>query len=209
MKKQVDASHYEFNAYMSKRRWASFWHQVDEVYRHSPNTVLEVGPGPGLFKAVAAAFGLNVETLDIDPEIEPDHVASVFELPFENNSYDVVCAFQMLEHLPYEDSLRAFSEMCRVSSKAVVISLPDAAGHWPFVLGLPGGREIAWPIPTPRFWKLPNFFNGEHHWELNKRGFGLQKVIEDFSKQGFGLERTFLVDRNPYHRFLVFLPPAG
>lgn len=204
--KQVSHEHYRFSAYMHKKRWASYWHQLDEVIRFDPRQVLEIGPGPGLFKTMAAAFGVEVHTLDIDPDLKPDHVASVFEMPFANNAYDVVCAFQMLEHLPYEDALRAFGEMARVASRGIVISLPDSKGAWPFILGLPQGREIARPLPSPRFWALPNVFNGEHYWELNKQGFALKRVAHDLSQFGFTIANTYRVDRYPYHRFFVFHP---
>ena len=55
-KKQVEKAHYEFNSYMSKERWISVWHQLDEIQKLKPENVLEVGPGPGLFKIIAAAF---------------------------------------------------------------------------------------------------------------------------------------------------------
>lgn len=124
--KQEDKSHYTFSNYIAKSRWNSFWHQIDEIQKLAPETVLELGPGPGIFKAIATHLGIKVETLDIDPELKPDHVASVTEMPFPDGSYDVVCAFQMLEHLPYNVSLKAFREMVRVSKHYVVISLPDA-----------------------------------------------------------------------------------
>lgn len=115
--KQVEKGHYEFNRYLSKQRWCSVWYQLDEVQKLQPNRVLEVGPGPGLFKTVAATFGISVETLDIDPDLKPDHVGSATAMPFSDGSYDVVCAFQMLEHLPYEAALQAFGEMARVSRR--------------------------------------------------------------------------------------------
>ncbi|HFE37487.1 MAG TPA: class I SAM-dependent methyltransferase, partial [Gammaproteobacteria bacterium] len=128
--KQVNKEHYEFQRYLSKARWNSVWHQLDEVIRLQPESVLEIGPGPGVFKNMATLFGVKVETLDIDPELMPDHVGSVTALPFEDNSYDVVCAFQILEHLPYDVALRAFNEIVRVSRSHVVISLPDAKPVW-------------------------------------------------------------------------------
>jgi ubiquinone/menaquinone biosynthesis C-methylase UbiE len=126
MKKQVDKSHYEFYSYMAKTRWASVWHQVDEVLSFKPQSVLEVGPGPGVFKAVLGRFGPDVKTLDLDPDLSPDYMASADSMPFDDKAFDVVCAFQMLEHVPYEKSLEIFREMVRVARKGVVISLPDA-----------------------------------------------------------------------------------
>jgi len=114
MKKQVDKSHYKFRSYVHKRRWASMWHQLDEVLSLQAASVLEIGPGPGILKAMAALFDTRVETLDIDPELRPDHVASASDLPFADRAYDVVCAFEMLEHVPYEKSLSIFGELARV-----------------------------------------------------------------------------------------------
>jgi ubiquinone/menaquinone biosynthesis C-methylase UbiE len=118
MNKQVEKSHYDFEEYIDKNRWNSMWHQLDEVSNFKPDNILEVGPGPGVFKATAnIVWEGKVKTLDIDPELNPDYVESVFDMPFDNNSFDVVCAFQMLEHLPYEKSLLAFKEMSRVAKK--------------------------------------------------------------------------------------------
>ena len=126
VQKQVDWTHYDFQQYMSKARWSSIWHQLHEVQKAAPQTVLEVGPGPNVFKSVAANMGIRVETIDIDPELNPDHVGPASDMPFAANSYDAVCAFQVLEHMPYEVSLKAFQEMVRVSRGRIIIRLPDA-----------------------------------------------------------------------------------
>ena len=205
MRKQVDKSHYEFGTYMTKHRWVSVWHQLDEVIKLDPERVLEVGPGPGLFKAAAGALGVHVETLDLDPELRPDHVASVFEMPFEDGTFDVVCAFQMLEHLPFEQSLEAFREMVRVAGKAVVISLPDAAIRWPYSIYLPKVGIVQFSIPRPRLRASLHEFDGEHYWEINKQGYPVTKVIQELSSvAAVSLSRTFRVPENLYHRFFVF-----
>ena len=202
-KKQVEKSHYEFARYMNKGRWASFWHQLDEVIRLEPANVLEIGPGPGAFKQMATLFGLTVETLDLDPDLKPDHVGSATALPFADGSYDVVCAFQMLEHLPYETALQAFAEMVRVSRRHVVISLPDARPVWPYRFHVPkfGTRSLLFPRPILK--QPEHVFDGEHHWEINKKGYDLARVTKDFGWLCH-LTRTYRVFENPYHRFFVF-----
>ena len=205
MQKQVDKSHYEFTQYLDKRRWMSVWHQLDEVIKLDPERVLEVGPGPGLFKAAARALGIHVETLDQDPELRPDHLASVIEMPFEDDSFDVVCAFQMLEHLPFEKSLEAFKEMVRVAAKAVVISLPDAAPRWPYSVYFPKVGVLQFSIPKPRFRAPTHEFDGEHYWEINKQGYPVAKIIQAFAGAApVSLLRTFRAPDNLYHRFFVF-----
>lgn len=205
MQKQVDKSHYEFGKYMHKRRWASMWHQLDEVIKLNPERVLEVGPGPGLFKAAAGVMGVRVETLDLDPELEPDHVASVFDMPFADSAFDVVCAFQVLEHLPFERSQEAFQEMARVANKAVVISLPDAATRWPMSFHVPMIGAVKFSIPKPRLAAPRHEFDGEHYWEINKAGYPLKRVTDAFLNAGpVRLARTFRVHEHAYHRFFVF-----
>ncbi|ABB24715.1 class I SAM-dependent methyltransferase [Pelodictyon luteolum] len=207
MNKQVDAAHYDWSKYVHKKRWLSIWHQLDEVLAHNPETVLELGPGPGVFKALAETFGVNIKTLDIDPELNPDYIGSVLAMPFEDESYSVVCAFQMLEHLPYESSLIAFSEMVRVARNNVVISLPDASPVYRLWFHVPRWGEFTYHIPY--FWRSPqpHVFDGEHYWEINKKDYALSRILEDFSVivgSKFSIEKTYRVQENPYHRFFVF-----
>jgi len=205
LEKQVVKSLRQFRVYMSKQRWLSLWHQLDEVFALNPSSILEVGPWRGVFKTLATHFGVAVETLDINPGFNPDHVASVRELPFEDNCFDCVCAFQMLEHLPYEQSLEAFSEMVRVAKDHVVISLPDAKPMWTYSLHIPiVGRQKIIHLPAPlRRRHKKHKFEG-HHWEINKKGFPLKKIIEDFTRQNVKMMKTYRVNEFSYHRFFVF-----
>jgi SAM-dependent methyltransferase len=203
IQKQVKRQHYQFNSYMSKERWCSVWHQLDEVIRLQPNNVLEIGPGPGVFSQMSRLFRIAVETFDLDPELQPDHVGSATALPFSDNVYDVVCAFQMLEHLPYEASLQAFKEMARVSRKYVVLSLPDAKPMWRYRFQLPKLGVQDFLIPRPRLSAPIHKFEGEHYWEINKRGYELTKVLKDLG-QICTLVKTYRVIENPYHRFFIF-----
>jgi ubiquinone/menaquinone biosynthesis C-methylase UbiE len=201
--KQVDKSHYEFHKYMDKRRWSSVWHQIDEVIRLNPRSVLEIGPGAGVFKNTAYLFGVKVETLDLDPELMPDYVGSATALPFGDGTFDVVCAFQMLEHLPYESALVAFKEMARVSRKDIVISLPDSKAVWRYSLQVPKFGDFKFLFPKPFAKPRVHEFDGEHHWEVGKKDYSLEKVIADFSAV-CPLASTYRVHDNPYHRFFIF-----
>lgn len=200
--KQVDEQHYEFNAYLSKARWSSIWHQLYETQRLEPKNVLEVGPGPGIFKATAEKIGMRVETLDIDPALNPDHVGSAKSIPLPDRSFDAVCAFQVLEHFPYDDSLVAFREMVRVSARHVLVSLPDARYVWRYSIRIPG-RTLDFLVPKPRLRAPVHVFDGEHYWEINTRKFSLNRVTADLSQYA-ELISTYRVHENPYHRFFIF-----
>lgn len=202
--KQADKSHYQFNNYVNKYRWISIYHQIVEVLAINPATILEVGPGPGIFKSLAEHFDISVTTADIDIELHPDCVTTAINLPFIDNSFACVCSFQMLEHLPYEYSLKAFREMVRVAKKSIVISLPDAKRLWTLSIHILKSGPINFHITRPRLQPLIHTFDGEHYWEINKRGYGLERVIADLTRQNVELIKTYRVDEFPYHRFFVF-----
>jgi hypothetical protein len=196
--KQVEKSTYEFGRYMTKQRWCSLWHQIDEIQKLKPKNVLEIGPGPGLFKSLVSILGTTIETMDIDPDLKPDHVASATAIPFNDGVFEMVCAFQMLEHLPYEVSLKAFGEMVRVSSRHVLISLPDARRVWRLNV-----VSRCFLVPRPQIITPVHKFEGEHYWEINKRGYSLTRVTSDLSKHA-RLIKTYRVFEFPFHRFFIF-----
>ncbi len=93
--------------------------------------VLEVGCGKGRFAEVFIEEGAKVTGIDPSPELLKDTrrlqgtflQASATELPFEDASFDVVIAVEVIEHLPFlETSLR---EMLRVLRPGGVIALID------------------------------------------------------------------------------------
>lgn len=203
--KQVEASHYDFMRYMHPRRWQSIRQQVAEVSSFSPKSVLEIGPGPGVFKAIVETLGVKVETVDVDPELRPTHVASATHLPVSDNAYDVVCAFQVLEHLPYDESLIALQEMVRVAKRAVIVSIPNSRKRFRYIIQIPKVGDIVVLLRVPRLRAVSHIFDGEHHWELEKAGFPLNRIKRDFcSAADLPLLREYVFNGNPYHHFFVF-----
>jgi ubiquinone/menaquinone biosynthesis C-methylase UbiE len=199
--KQVEKRHYAFGTYYTQARWASIWHQLDEVLRFDPDSVLEVGGGLGIFKQTLGCLGVPVTVADIAEDLNPDVVGSVTALPFDGKSFDVACAFQVLEHLPFSAFPMAVSELARVARKAVIISLPDAKTSYGVQVHLPRlGKKSFWvtipfkrsPVSTP-----------EHFWELEQKGYPLGRILKAMRPAGFQRIRTYRADGNRYHRFFI------
>ena len=205
--KQVEKTHYDFANYLNKGRWNSIWHQLSELLKLDPKSCLEIGPGLGVLKKVALLFDVSIDTLDLDPDLEPDHVGSATELPFADNSFDVVCAFQVLEHLPYEMSLQAVKEMTRVSNRNLLISLPDAKRGYPWRISLPKFGRTDRILTRPRLKLKEHKFDGQHYWEINKKGYELSRVTKDLT-EFCDLVDTYRVFEIPYHRFFVLKKQA-
>ena len=201
MKKQVSAVHYDFAGYVTRSRFMSFWHQLDEVVRLGARTVLEIGPGPGIVTGILRRQGVAVTTCDIADDTGADVCASVSRLPFGDGSFDVVVCCQVLEHLPFDDSLRALTEIRRVCRVGSVISLPQAGRYWPFTIHVPFVGAVKFGIRLPGRLK-PHVFDGQHHWEIDTTGYGERQILEQYERM-FASVRTFRVHENHYHRFFV------
>jgi len=198
---QVPASSYGFAAYMTKERWCSVWHQASLVAACAPGEMLEVGVGNGLMGFLSRDMGIRYRSIDLNEELGPDVVASVQEIPLPDRSVDLACAFQVLEHLPYDDARQGFRELCRVSRRDVLLSLPHARWGLSMVLSLPilGTLRAIAPSPLPPLGKMiPS-----HRWEIGRRGFPLRRIVADFGSEA-RLLKTFRVPENPYHQFFHF-----
>jgi ubiquinone/menaquinone biosynthesis C-methylase UbiE len=198
----IDPSHYDFARYVDIKRWSSYWHQVHETLSLRPKSVLEVGVGTGLYKSALQALHCPVTSIDINPDLAPDHVGSVTALPFDDASFSVVVAFQVLEHLPYGDFRRSIAEMRRVAAEHVVISLPDARKVWRATVDF-GKGERRWLMVKPRWRPRVHRVTGDHQWEINKQGYPVERIVADLQACGLEVLRNFEVPQNPYHRVFV------
>jgi SAM-dependent methyltransferase len=201
LNKQVDKNAYEFNKYLHFDRWASYYFQIKEILDLKPWSVLEVGVGDGLVGSyLKNNTNIDYKTLDIAQDLGPDFIGSVNEIPLQNNSYDVVCAFQVLEHLPFDQFDKSLKEINRVSKKYAIISLPHFGPAVRFKFKIPFLPEIkgAFKIPFP----VNHNFNGQHYWEIGKKGYApvkIRRIIGD----NFTIVKEFVPFDNQYHRFYV------
>ncbi len=194
-------------SYFDKARWISQYRQIREVLGCGPASVLEIGTGPGVLGAVVKLQGVRYQSMDIDPALGPDIVGSVTDIPLGDGQFDVVCCFQVLEHLPYECLERSLSEMLRVAKNRVVVSLPDARPARAVSLFRPRKGPKAVVLDSP-FWRATEHaFDGQHYWEINKRGYRLRDIRNGMEKlalaRGFTSVKTYRVPENTYHRFFV------
>ena len=113
-------------------------HYVELVSRFAPQDakILDLGCGNGISSRLLNQSGFEVVGTDISPLFledarkweNPDlryEVCDVVELPFVDESFDVICSNELIEHLP--DVETALSEMVRVVREGgiVVLSGPN------------------------------------------------------------------------------------
>ncbi|MDB4962128.1 MAG: Methyltransferase type 11 [Myxococcales bacterium] len=194
---QVAPEHYDFERYDDLERWTSYWYQIKAVLAVRPRTVLEIGPGSGVFRRYLEHAGVTVKTLDIDASRGVDYVADITRLDETlpaGLSFDVVCAFQVLEHLPLAEFETCLTNLARRSNQHVFISLPyrGLRVRWAFWWGdhhLTLGHKFMLPW---RHKPIP-----EHHWEL---GYPItaRKITKRIEKHLDVVSKGFIRE-NPYH----------
>lgn len=200
---QVPKDHYFNLKYDSKERWISYWYQIREVLDHSPKNVLEIGVGNRTVSDYLKKLGIKVIACDFDKNLKPDVVANVLSLPFKKNQFDVVLCAEVLEHLPFDNFIKALLEIHRVAKSHVVITLP----HFSLTNIYIGAKVIPF-IPKKEFsikvdLPIKHEFLGEHYWEIGKMGFSLAKIKSIVEKSHFKIEKCFYLKENPKHQFFI------
>ncbi len=118
---------------------------IQTLREQSPAEVLDLGSGPGrTVRAIGKALpGAQLTGVDLSPylldlaerrtaalggQVQLVH-ADVTELPFENASFDAVCASHLFGHLPPEPAAAAVAEACRVLRPAGRMYVVDHPWH--------------------------------------------------------------------------------
>ncbi len=200
-KQQVTRDHYDFARYGFEGRFVSYFWQLREVLELKPSSVLEVGVGDGVFGCfIKNNTNIKYQSLDIASDLAPDIVGSVTNIPVADKSFDVVCAFEVLEHLPFEQFDQAVTELCRVARTHVIMSLPHFGPMLSFSLKIPflPRLQFAWKIPIPK----KHIFNDEHYWEIGKRGYAIARIRQELAKHGTVIS-DFIPFNSDYHHFFV------
>lgn len=99
------------------------------------DSILDAGCGEGftMNKLRENGIGKKIEgieyekdAIDFGKKIFPNLIikqASIYDIPYGNNSFDLIICTEVLEHL--EDPTKALREILRVSKKYLIISVPN------------------------------------------------------------------------------------
>ena len=205
-------------------RSTSIFIQAGEILRLSDvETVLEVGSLRGILTSILKHFKISVTTADIE-EIpflnSPDHLCSLDNLKSATSQrFDLVCAFQVLEHNPVEKIEEHLLAMKDLSNKYVFISLPyDGFWFTPFILcNLPKTNKLlkaisnifSFRINKPKIFSkaIQSNVNQEptmsHQFELGSY-FSHEMLISVANNVELKLIKMFFNPYYPYHQFFLF-----
>lgn len=201
-----------------EKHWLSIFHQLSiPVCLDDVKSVLEFGPGRGLFGVALKHFGMTYRSVDVVDGYygyKPDYNSNIAGFSTEDK-FDLVCAFQALEHNPPETFVPHLQKMAEISNKYVYVSLPFYGRWFSFniSLNLPKiSRNFSKsfvmnrlfpkkrPVEKYRQSKTPY----AHHWfEVGDSGFTKKDIRRLASEAGLSVNKMFHSSMFPYHIFVL------
>lgn len=208
MTAQVAPTAYQKETYTSLDRFISYYYQLELVRRTKPQSILFIGVGDRVVADLLARDPrYRVTTLDLDERLRPDVVGDVRALPFPDGAFDLLCVFEVLEHMPFAESVVALGELARVSRGTVALSVPHRRSGLAFALKLPFmrrvfGRSVLWcalllPVRFPGF-----ATSGQHYWEIDGWTLPLRAFRRALGAH-FGIVADFTPPLDHYHHFFL------
>jgi Methyltransferase domain len=214
--KAVDEKIINTGKFLSKAHLESYQLQMRTIRNlKDVKKVLEIGPGEAFCARNLRELGYDYHTLDFNDTYSPTIVADFSKYdPTSTERYDLTCAFQVLEHFPYNEFLTNLQKLRELSDKYVFISLPYSCFGFSININFQLGQSL-------RLDKRLNFylrtmltnrkyreeFKKEfpwavHYWEIGRRGYKLSKVLGDIKSCNLKILKRFH-SPNPFHYFIL------
>jgi len=106
--------------------------RLEAALKYSGNQVLDAGCSTGAYVSYLCEHGYDAYGFDLLPDekwcgkYESRFViGDICNIPFNNNSFDTILAFEVLEHVENIDL--ALKELYRVARKNIIISVPNCS----------------------------------------------------------------------------------
>ncbi len=209
---RIEREHYFDARYLKRERMFSFVEQIELIkqYAQSQNTVLEIGKGNGFVADFCSRYlGYKMITVDINPDLKPDIVDDITNpQTLKENSADVVVCFEVLEHMPFEQSVEVVKQMKRLAKKYIIISVPDMRYFISTRITIFGTGPLFLQkiFSTRRFRNAAKKFGDDHHWEIGLKTATVTYSADYVREQLFAgshLLRDYRDINVPWHHYYV------
>ena len=202
--------------FLNEAHFFSYYLQMKKIYDLKVKSVCEIGPGENFIQKYMKSLDIKYDTMDIFKESNPTYLSTLedFDISTIDNKYEMVAAFQMLEHSNYDNFKANLQKMKNMSSKYIYISLPYSCNKFSFSFNIQLGQnkrfkkslELIWPTnkANRKYRKeyMIQFPWAIHYFEIGRKGFPKNKVLDDIQSVGLTILETFH-SQNSYHYFIL------
>lgn len=166
--------------------------------------------GNGFTSSFLIRSGVDVTTVDINPNLDPDICCDLQDLPSVlSKSFDVVSCCEVLEHMPWIDFEKNIAVL-RGFGDVLFLSLP----YGKIIVGMGGFFRL----PNNKYVKVPtNKIMGlwaslpfrqktlppEHFWELDHSSETSIKAVKKVLSRYYSRVSCGVFELNPYHRYFI------
>ena len=207
---------------INKKNFSSYYIQLREILelpKSKVESILEIGPGRGVFESLLINFSYRLTTIDVNPNNSPDIVCDILNNSIKDNSFDMAVCFQVLEHLPYKYFGQAMKTLSSIARNYVFISIPYQSNSLAvrvssrfasrFLSRFSGAFNFFWPIRLPvkdideqKMLKRKDKHN-PHYWEAGRKSFPVARILKDLESNGLTVLKRFHNPEFPYHYFIL------
>ena len=196
---------YFSEGYFDRAQLISLSEQIALVHETAANRVLEIGLGNGFVSAFLKRAGVDVTTMDVNPNLNPDIVDSVERLGglFNPVSFDCVLCCEVLEHLSFDAFESSIDQIASTTARHAILSFPTAKRQL-LKLGITfrfhSFRERFLGIRLRR--RLKKLYPA-HHWEIDFAERYSQGAILEILRKRFTKVSVKRLDPIPYQTFFI------
>tara|TARA_X000000950_G_scaffold280527_1_gene375338 strand:+ start:968 stop:1645 length:678 start_codon:yes stop_codon:yes gene_type:complete len=206
----------DFREHRKLQFFSIFYQAREPIINPNVSSMLEFGTGRNLTKAIVEHYGIVHKSVDFDnKKYSPDEVATIAGYR-DKKKYDMVAAFQVLEHNPLEDLEYNLLKMKSHSKKYIYISLPYSGRWFSFSIFINLLPKISFKnnffIVFQRFFKKIRPINdykqridkySPHWWEIGDKNFSKKKFQKLLNKIDLKLVKSYHNEFFPYHLFYL------
>ena len=186
------------NKLESKEHWLSYWHQLKLMLEslEAKDSMIELGIGSGFTSNYLRSKNIDVLTVDIDKNKSPDIVSDAISFK-PNKNYDHFCAFEVFEHMKFEEMENVLKNIKSKIDKNIFISVPI---YKKTPINIELKFKSYWKSITVKTPKT-SIIDPHHQWELNYKDITEEKLISVFEHHNFKLKNKSSFFRWRYFHF--------
>jgi glycosyltransferase involved in cell wall biosynthesis len=187
LRNSVASADYDDRAFYSvipvQRYWQRRRHRITTFWARGASRVLDVGCGSSLIiQSLNNAIGMDVsmgKLRFLSRRGIPLLRGSAFALPFKEHTFDCLISSQVIEHVPYDETL--FTEMYRVLKRGGTL-----------IVGTPDYSTLGWRIIEPIYgFLMPGGYHDEHITHYTR-----QSLMDNLVRCGFVPEESAYIVRS-------------